>query len=152
MAPPEVDAAPGISLAGAGELPSLGLALSPRHEGVDHHLVSRHHAAVVTTTLGEMCPHPLTRLGTKISQLSENVQLGSVTVTWWSWSGGAGVSPACRDCYQADPLSPFIVITACMNQLNSVLLFTKHATAPLCSSSSTPHCLTFLITASISPF
>ena len=36
---------------------------------------------------------------------------------------------ACRDCYEADPLCPFIVITALyMNQLNSVLLFTKHAT------------------------
>ena len=42
---------------------------------------------------------------------------------------------ACRDCYEADPLCPFIVITALyMNQLNSVLLFTKHATAPASSS------------------
>ena len=36
---------------------------------------------------------------------------------------------ACRDCCEADPLCPFIVISALyMNQLNSVLLFTKHAT------------------------
>ena len=134
----EVDAAPRVPLAGPGELPSLGLALSAGHEGVDHHLVTGHHTAVVTASLGEMCPHPLTELRTKISQLSDNVQPGSVTVTWSCWSVLVSDPAASRDCYQADPLSPFIVITACMNQLNSVLLFTKHAIAWLRTVQPTP--------------
>ena len=58
----QVDAAPGKSLAGPGELPSLWLTLSARHEGVDHHLVTRHHPTVVASSLREVGPHPLTQL------------------------------------------------------------------------------------------
>ena len=58
----QVDAAPGKSAAGPGELPSLWLTLSARHEGVDHHLVTRHHPTVVASSLREVGPHPLTQL------------------------------------------------------------------------------------------
>ena len=104
--------------------------------------MTRHHPTVVASTLREVGPHPGTGLHWSglvcallcspldISTLiKSNPLVWSVTVTWLSWSVLVSET-ACRDCYEADPLCPFIVITALyMNQLNSVLLFTKHATA-----------------------
>ena len=76
VVPAQVDAAPGESPAGPGELPPLGLTLGAGHEGVDHHLVARHHPAVVAASLGEVGPHPLTDLWTALLDLSSAPILG----------------------------------------------------------------------------
>ena len=62
VVPAEADAAPGKSPTGSGELPPLGLTLRAGHEGVDHHLVPRHNAAVVAASFREVGPHPVTAL------------------------------------------------------------------------------------------
>ena len=54
---PEVEAAPGESPAGVWEPPPPGPALCARHEGVHHHLVTRHHPGVVAPVLREVSPH-----------------------------------------------------------------------------------------------